>query len=140
MIGSIGNLAGIQQLQSGNMDLNAGTRQLSNMGMGPQPSRVVSPEELQGIGSNEAAGLETRQLRHINTTDSFADMLNRAVGSVDQTMKESDQQIQDFIAGKTDNVHDVMISMQRAQLSFQMMVEIRNKAIEAYHEISRMQI
>lgn len=72
--------------------------------------------------------------------ESFADMLTRAVGSVDQTMKESDQNVQDFIAGNTDNVHDVMISMQRAQLSFQMMVEIRNKAIEAYHEISRMQI
>lgn len=72
--------------------------------------------------------------------ESFSDMLIRAVGSVDQTMKESDQNVQDFVAGKTDNVHDVMISMQRAQLSFQMMVEVRNKAIEAYHEISRMQI
>lgn len=72
--------------------------------------------------------------------ESFADMLTRAVGSVDETMKESDQNVQDFIAGNTDNVHDVMISMQRAQLSFQMMVEMRNKAIEAYHEISRMQI
>lgn len=72
--------------------------------------------------------------------ESFSDMLIRAVGSVDETMKESDQNVQDFVAGKTDNVHDVMISMQRAQLSFQMMVEVRNKAIEAYHEISRMQI
>jgi len=67
-------------------------------------------------------------------------MLTNAVGGVDQTMKESEQAIQSFIAGETDNVHDVMISMQKAQLSFQMMVEVRNKAIETYNEISRMQI
>ncbi len=72
--------------------------------------------------------------------ESFAGLLSRAVGSVDEAMKTSDQKVEDFISGKTDNVHDVMISMQRAQLSFQMMVEIRNKAIEAYHELSRMQI
>ena len=72
--------------------------------------------------------------------DSFTDMLTKAINRVDETMKGSEQSMQDFISGKTDNVHDVMISMQRAQMSFQMMVEIRNKAIEAYSELSRMQI
>lgn len=132
-------MAGIQQLQGG--DINSGLRQLGNVGTGPQQGRTVSPEELRGLsGVEEGAGMNARQLRHISTGESFSDMLTRAVGSVDHAMKESDRQIEDFIAGKTDNVHDVMISMQRAQLSFQMMVEIRNKAIEAYHEISRMQI
>lgn len=139
MIGSIANIAGIQQLQGG--DLNSGLRQPGNIGMGPQQARTVSPEELRGIGGIEGdTGLGTRQLRHISTGESFAELLGKAVGGVDQAMKESGQQIEDFVAGNTDNVHDVMISMQRAQLSFQMMVEIRNKAIEAYHEISRMQI
>ena len=72
--------------------------------------------------------------------DSFADMLTQAVSGVDESMKASEQAVQSFIAGETDNVHDVMISMQKAQLSFQMMVEVRNKAIETYNEISRMQI
>lgn len=72
--------------------------------------------------------------------DSFADMLGKAVNGVDNSMKTSERSIQDFVAGKTDNVHEVMISMQQAQLSFQMMTEIRNKAIETYQEISRMQI
>lgn len=71
---------------------------------------------------------------------SFADVLSNAINSVDETMKTSNQQVQAFIAGETDNVHDVMISMQRAQISFEMMVEIRNKAVETYQEISRMQI
>lgn len=71
---------------------------------------------------------------------SFSDMLTDAINSVDQAMKESDQKVQSFVAGETENVHDVMISMQRAKISFQLMTEIRNKAIETYHEISRMQI
>lgn len=72
--------------------------------------------------------------------ESFADMLTNAINGVDQNMKTSESSIQNFVAGNTDNVHDVMINMQRAQLSFQMMVEVRNKAIETYNEISRMQI
>ncbi len=71
---------------------------------------------------------------------SFSEMLSRAVERVDQTMKASDQSIEAFIAGETDSVHEVMISMQRAQVSFQLMVEIRNKAIETWYELSRMQI
>jgi flagellar hook-basal body complex protein FliE len=72
--------------------------------------------------------------------NSFADMLTDAIQGVDNTMKASEQSMQDYVAGKTENVHDVMISMQKAQLSFQLMIEVRNKAIETYNEISRMQI
>lgn len=103
----------------------------------------MDPIELQGIKPFREIGISPEKgggLQAERGGKSFSDILIRAVGSVDETMKESDQNVQDFVAGKTDNVHDVMISMQRAQLSFQMMVEIRNKAIEAYHEISRMQI
>ena len=102
----------------------------------------MEPIEIRGIQPLHDVELKPRALetKPVRPETSFADLLSRAVGSVDGAMKESDQQIQDFIAGKTENVHDVMISMQRAQLSFQMMVEIRNKAVEAYQELSRMQI
>lgn len=103
---------------------------------------MTDPIELGGIQQLRNTELSPlrQELQTTETKDSFADMLGRAINGVDETMKESDQAVQDFVAGKTDNVHDVMISMQRAQLSFQLMVEVRNKAIETYHEISRMQI
>lgn len=103
----------------------------------------MDPIQLQGIQPFREIGTSPERggtLQTERSGESFSDMLVKAVGNVDQTMKETDQNVQDFVAGKTDSVHDVMISMQRAQLSFQMMVEVRNKAIEAYHEISRMQI
>ena len=71
---------------------------------------------------------------------SFEDMLTNAIQSVDDSMKASEQNVQNFISGKTENIHDVMISMQQSQLSFQMMVEVRNKLVDTYQELSRMQI
>ncbi|MDI6401987.1 flagellar hook-basal body complex protein FliE [Balneolaceae bacterium ANBcel3] len=100
------------------------------------------PIEIRGFQQPIEVDIAPRkpEFRTPATEDSFSDMLSRAIGSVDQAMKTSEQGIQDFAAGRTENVHDVMINMQKAQLSFQLMVEIRNKAIEAYQEISRMQI
>lgn len=83
---------------------------------------------------------ENREIESENSTQSFADVLSNAINGVDETMKTSQKNIEAFVAGETDNVHDVMISMQRAKMSFKMMVEVRNKAIEAYQEVSRMQI
>jgi flagellar hook-basal body complex protein FliE len=103
---------------------------------------MIDPIELralQQVHDPELSG-QRQTLQPEESRESFGELLSRAVNGVDDAMKESDQNVQDFVAGKTENVHDVMISMQRAQLSFQMMVEVRNKAIEAYHEISRMQI
>lgn len=70
----------------------------------------------------------------------FGDMLSNAIDSVDNQMDTADQKVSDVVSGKSENIHDVMISMQKAQLSFQLMTEIRNKAIDTYQQLSRMQI
>ncbi len=103
---------------------------------------MTDPIQLQGLKFPKDVELNPRHfdIKTEESQDSFTEMLTKAINGVDETMKTSEQNMQDYIAGKTDNVHDVMISMQRAQMSFQMMVEIRNKAVEAYSEISRMQI
>lgn len=71
---------------------------------------------------------------------SFSDMVRKAVNDVDQAQKNADQKVEDVVMGRSDNIHEVMIAMEKAQLSFQLMVEVRNKAIETYQELSRMQI
>ncbi|MCH8557577.1 MAG: flagellar hook-basal body complex protein FliE [Balneolia bacterium] len=102
----------------------------------------MNPIELRGIQQPQSIEIRPRsvEIRPERPETSFSDMLTRAIGSVDGAMKTSEQNVENFIAGKTDNVHDVMLSLQKAQTSFQLMVEIRNKAIETYQEISRMQI
>lgn len=70
----------------------------------------------------------------------FKDVLKEALQDVDQAQKASDQQIQKVISGEIQDVHTAMIAMQKADLSFQMMMQVRNKLIEAYHEVMRMQV
>lgn len=71
---------------------------------------------------------------------SFGDTLKDAVGQVDDAQKTADQQIEAFVAGEQENLHEVMISMNQAKLAFQLMTEVRNKALETYQELMRIQV
>ncbi len=70
----------------------------------------------------------------------FADTLRGAIDRVDATQKEADAQIEAFVAGEQENLHEVMIAMNEARLHFQLMTEVRNKTLEAYQELMRMQV
>lgn len=70
----------------------------------------------------------------------FKDMLTKAIGEVDQAHKTSAKQIEGVLGGEVQDVHSALIAMQRADLSFQMMMQVRNKLIEAYQEVMRMQV
>lgn len=93
-----------------------------------------------GNAGNEGFGQSKRIEIDEIEGESFADMMQDAINSVDQAQKTAEQNVENVVSGKSDNIHDVMISMEKAQLSFQLMTEIRNKAIETYKELSRMQI
>lgn len=94
-----------------------------------------------GDRSNEVFGRRREVVPDTEAEErTFGDMLGDAINSVDDAKKTADQNVEDFVAGKTENVHDVMLSMEKADVSFQLMLEIRNRAVEAYQELSRMQI
>ncbi len=71
---------------------------------------------------------------------SFGDTLKDAVNQVDAAHKGADGQIEAFVAGEQENLHEVMISMNQAKLAFQLMTEVRNKTLETYQELMRMQV
>ena len=70
----------------------------------------------------------------------FSDTLKDAIGQVDGASKAADSQVEAFVAGEQENVHDVMIAMNEAKLSFQLMTEVRNRMLETYQELMRMQV
>jgi len=70
----------------------------------------------------------------------FAETLKGMINQVDELQKASGQSTKDFIAGKNIDLHEVMAAGQEAQLSFQFMMEMRNKLLEAYQEINRMPV
>jgi flagellar hook-basal body complex protein FliE len=74
------------------------------------------------------------------TGKSFADTLKDAVGNVNELQKNSDKQMQALATGKTDNVADVMIAAEKADIALKVMVQVRNKIIDAYQEVMKMQV
>lgn len=70
----------------------------------------------------------------------FGEMLKDAISTVNELQKESDQQVQKLMTGESQDLHNTVIAMQKADLSFQMMMQVRNKIVAAYQEIMRMQV
>jgi len=71
---------------------------------------------------------------------SFADFLNNAVSEVNKLQLDSEQLNEAFAMGKTDNIHQVMIAGEKAEMALQFTMQIRNKILDAYQEIMRMPI
>ncbi|HEY8422702.1 MAG TPA: flagellar hook-basal body complex protein FliE [Thermoclostridium sp.] len=71
---------------------------------------------------------------------SFKDVLMNEIYKVSELEKTADAITSDFISGKTDNIHSVIIAAEKASITLQLMVEIRDKVLEAYNEIMRMQV
>ena len=75
-----------------------------------------------------------------NGAVSFKDMLMDALNGVNDLQQQSSAITEDFIAGRTDSIQDVMISATEASLATDFLVEVRNKVMDAYQEIMRMQV
>ena len=71
----------------------------------------------------------------------FSQALKSAIDQVGQAQQQAQQMTQDFAAGQSNvNLQDVMVNLQKANLSFQQMVQVRNKLVSAYQDIMNMQV
>ena len=68
---------------------------------------------------------------------SFAKFLEDKIGQVNELQQNADQAIQNLASGKEGDVNKVVSAVEKANLAFQMMVQIRNKLVDAYQEIMR---
>jgi flagellar hook-basal body complex protein FliE len=71
---------------------------------------------------------------------SFADTLAESLNRVNKIQQEADQAIEKLVAGKTQNIHETMLAVGKADTAFRMTMQVRNKIIEAYQEVLRMQV
>jgi flagellar hook-basal body complex protein FliE len=70
----------------------------------------------------------------------FSDYVKRSLEDVNRQILQADQNIDDLATGKRQDIHNTMIAMQKAEISFKLVMEIRNKLVAAYDEIKRMSI
>ncbi|MEN9723553.1 MAG: hypothetical protein RJB38_1539 [Pseudomonadota bacterium] len=71
---------------------------------------------------------------------SFADVLKNSMQQVNQHQVEADHAIRELVAGRSKNIHETMLAVERADSSLKLMMQVRNKVLDAYREIMRMQV
>lgn len=69
----------------------------------------------------------------------FSKLMNEFVKQTNDSQVASDQSIDQLVKGETDNIQQVVLAVANAEMSFQLFMEIRNKLIESYNELMRMQ-
>ena len=97
----------------------------------PLPGAKIATAELKDLGSIGPA-----QVERTAPGASFSDMLGQMVREVNAKQVAAGG----LLAGENVPLHQVMIAMEEASVSFQLMVEVRNKLVESYQELMRMQI
>ncbi|NLN14795.1 MAG: flagellar hook-basal body complex protein FliE [Tissierellia bacterium] len=78
--------------------------------------------------------------QEVKEKSNFKDIFNEAMDKLNKKQLEADRMVYDFITGKEDDLHKVMIATEEARLSLELAVQVRNKCVEAYKEINNMQL
>lgn len=94
---------------------------------------ITLKSHLQGLSEPKTSPVQ-------NISDKFSAALKSSIAEVNQAQLSADRAAEQVAAGETKNLHEAMIKLEEADISLRMMVQIRNKAVEAYQEIMRMQV
>ena len=94
------------------------------------------------LGSIQGASAPAAMPAHTDTTSpapGFGESLTRLVDAVDSSDAAANNAVQQMLDGRGD-VHDAMIALQRAEMTLQLTVQMRNKFVQAYQDIMRMPV
>lgn len=95
-------------------------------------------QEMQAL-ANQARGGAVQQTDNAQQAD-FSSMLKQAVDSVNQLQGEASRMSESFVRGENVALTDVMVASQKSRVAFEAMKETRRHLLEAYQQISRMQV
>ena len=70
----------------------------------------------------------------------FARMFTQQIGETNRQLGDADRAVQQLAAGEAPNLHEVMIKLEEARVSLQLLMQVRNRVLEAYQDLSRMQM
>jgi flagellar hook-basal body complex protein FliE len=89
------------------------------------------------LASSVASGVTSAST---GATGEFGSMLASAVQQVNQLQNDASLSIQKFLTGEGEELHNVALATQRAEVAFDLGVQVRNKVVSAYQEIMKMQL
>jgi len=109
---------------------------LPKTGAPPVTPAPIPFSELKELGSTS----HLQPLSPTGEASSFGSVLGRLVSEVNDKQAIAGESVKGLINGQGVSLHQAMISMEEANVSFQLMVEVRNKLLESYQELMRMQM
>lgn len=101
--------------------------------------------QIYGVNLGSASIADSAQIASASTSKTsgaseFLDSLKSAIGHVNDVQMEAGRAVDALMTGDTQDIHRTMVALQQADVSFQLMMQVRNKLVTAYEEIQRMQI
>ena len=95
---------------------------------------------LQTAGSPALPDVSAPATKQDSSGGAFLSSLKDAIAQVNSAQLQAGQAVDALMTGQSENVHQTMIALQKADTSFQLMMQVRNKLVAAYEEMQRMQI
>lgn len=75
-----------------------------------------------------------------DSSDAFSSILKSTIGSIQSAQNNADSAVQQFLTGENDDLHTTVLATQRADMAFELGLQVRNKVVSAYQEIMKMQL
>lgn len=107
-----------------------------------QMQNTLSNYKVEGWAKNVELGnkIDFGKLEETGKTKSFGDFLAQSIGNVNKMQQNADVAVQELASGKSQNLHETLLAVEKADIAFKTMNQIRTKVIDAYKEIMRMQV
>jgi flagellar hook-basal body complex protein FliE len=104
---------------------------------------AVSPMAIKAYSAasellNNPKGLDGKKKSAATAGQSFAETIEDSLAKVNEMQADKSRMIQEFASGKTQNVHELMITLQKAGLAMDMTSAVRNKVMQAYKDLMSM--
>lgn len=96
-------------------------------------SPITAPAQIDIARTTPSAG-------SVNPSGEFRGVLAGAIESVEKTRNQAGQAVDSFLSGDGQELHSAILATQRADLAFELGLQVRNKVVQAYQEIMRMQM
>ncbi len=101
--------------------------------------KVITEPKLLSVLPEDGAEAKAPSGGEGSSVAGFGDMLKQAISQVNQRLKEADELANRLAMGEHVDIAQVMSAMAKADISFRLLLQVRNKALNAYEEIMRMQ-
>lgn len=126
--------------QLGNLGSAAGLKDLGGLGNIGNLGSMGPGQELKSLGSVGPATGQILPQTGVGAGRPFSEFLGEMVRDVNAKQAEAGRTVDGLLSGQNVPLHQAVIAVEEANVSFQLMVEVRNKLLDSYQELMRMQI